>query len=91
MRWIKDQNSSNTFLLFSSFLCNYFREAFKTFDRNKDGFISMKELKKVTNMLGTMLTKEEVEEFMAEADLASLNCRFKIDIFEKISNRGKFD
>ena len=51
----------------------------------------MKELKKVTNMLGTMLSKEEVEEFMAEADLASLNCRFKIDIFEKISNHGKFD
>ena len=45
------------------------REAFKIFDRNKDGLISMKELKKVTSMLGTMLTKEEVEEFMAEADL----------------------
>ena len=44
------------------------REAFKIFDRDKDGWISMKELKKVANMLGTMLTKEEVEEFMAEAD-----------------------
>merc|ERR1711909_17202 len=44
------------------------REAFKIFDRDKDGYISMKELKKVANMLGTMLTKEEVEEFMAEAD-----------------------
>ena len=33
-----------------------------------DGYISMKELKKVANMLGTMLTKEEGEEFMAEAD-----------------------
>ena len=38
------------------------------FDRNNDGFIDMKELRKVTVMLGTMLTKEEVEEFMAEAD-----------------------
>ena len=28
----------------------------------------MKELKKVTAMLGTMLTPEEIEEFMAEAD-----------------------
>jgi hypothetical protein len=28
----------------------------------------MKELKKVATMLGTMLTKEELEEFMAEAD-----------------------
>eukprot|EP00092_Neocalanus_flemingeri_P055916 GFUD01066221.1.p1 GENE.GFUD01066221.1~~GFUD01066221.1.p1 ORF type:complete len:145 (+),score=66.17 GFUD01066221.1:79-513(+) len=44
------------------------REAFKIFDRNRDGYIDMKELKKVVAMLGTMLTKEEVEEFMAEAD-----------------------
>merc|ERR1712156_1271172 len=44
------------------------REAFKIFDRDKDGYISMKELKKVANMLGTMLTKEELDEFMAEAD-----------------------
>merc|ERR1711973_416022 len=34
----------------------------------RDGFISMKELKKVCSMLGTMLTKEELDEFMAEAD-----------------------
>ena len=45
-----------------------FREAFKIFDRDKDGFISMKELKKVCSMLGTMLTKEELDQFMAEAD-----------------------
>merc|ERR1712117_97860 len=44
------------------------REAFKIFDRDKDGFISMKELKKVCSMLGTMLTKEELDQFMAEAD-----------------------
>ena len=47
---------------------NIFREAFKIFDRNRDGFIDMKELKKVTAMLGTMLSQEEIEEFMAEAD-----------------------
>jgi hypothetical protein len=29
----------------------------------------MKELKKVMSMLGTVLTKEEIEEFMAEADV----------------------
>ena len=40
------------------------------FDQNNDGFIDMKELRKVTVMLGTMLSKEEVEEFMAEADTA---------------------
>ena len=44
------------------------REAFKIFDRNRDGYIDMKELKKVTAMLGTMLSQEEIEEFMAEAD-----------------------
>eukprot|EP00092_Neocalanus_flemingeri_P064491 GFUD01078270.1.p1 GENE.GFUD01078270.1~~GFUD01078270.1.p1 ORF type:complete len:149 (-),score=68.59 GFUD01078270.1:71-517(-) len=44
------------------------REAFKIFDRDRDGYIDMKELKSVTNMLGNMLTKEEVDEFMAEAD-----------------------
>ena len=48
------------------------REAFKIFDRDKDGFISMKELKKVCSMLGTMLTKEELDEFMAEADKVNI-------------------
>ena len=38
------------------------------FDSNHDGFIDMKELRQVTVMLGTMLSKEEVDEFMAEAD-----------------------
>ena len=47
----------------------HFREAFRMFDRNKDGFIDSRELKKVASMLGTMLTKEEVEDFMSQADL----------------------
>ena len=47
------------------------REAFRIFDQDKDGFIDMKEFKKVTTMLGAMLSKEEVEEFMAEADVVS--------------------
>ena len=50
------------------------REAFKIFDRDKDGFVDLKELKTVATMLGSMLTKEEVEEFMREADVVSLNC-----------------
>ena len=70
-------------------LFTIFREAFKLFDRNRDGFIDTRELKKVvitscwqigarlmllmqvTGMLGTMLTKEELEEFMKEADVVS--------------------
>ena len=45
------------------------KEAFQIFDRDKDGYIDLKELKTVATMLGSMLTKEEVEEFMAEADV----------------------
>ena len=47
------------------------REAFKIFDRDKDGYIDMKELKKVACMLGATLTKDEVDEFMREADVVS--------------------
>ena len=64
------QDIFTNFLPFCIFLnFHLFREAFKIFDRDKDGYISMKELKKVTSMLGTVLTKEEIEEFMAEADV----------------------
>ena len=45
-----------------------FREAFKIFDRNHDGTITLNEFKKVTDILGTILSQEEVDEFMKEAD-----------------------
>ena len=44
---------------------------FKIFDRNRDGYIDTKELKNVTRLMGTILSKEEVAEFMAEADVVS--------------------
>ena len=44
------------------------REAFKIFDSNHDGMITLKEFKKVTDILGTVLSQEEVDEFMKEAD-----------------------
>jgi len=59
------------------------REAFKLFDRNRDGFIDTRELKKVTGMLGTMLTKEELEEFMKEADVDG-NGKLDYDEFTKM-------
>ena len=46
----------------------------------------MKELKKVANMLGTMLTKEEVEEFMAEADVVNIHSNAGIFNFWEKSN-----
>merc|ERR1712105_76352 len=59
------------------------KEAFKIFDRDKDGFIDMKELKKVACMLGSMLTKEEVDEFMREADMDG-NGKLDYDEFVKM-------
>ena len=50
------------------FWMNIFREAFKIFDRNHDGTITLNEFKKVTDILGTILSQEEVDEFMKEAD-----------------------
>lgn len=55
----------------------------RIFDRNKDGFISVKELKKVTTMLGASLTKEELEEFMKEADVDG-NGKLDYDEFVKM-------
>merc|ERR1712027_286810 len=59
------------------------REAFKIFDRNRDGYIDMKELRKVACMLGAMLTKDEVDEFMREADVDG-NGKLDYDEFVKM-------
>ncbi|XP_023321690.1 neo-calmodulin [Eurytemora carolleeae] len=44
------------------------REAFRMFDRNKDGFIDLVELRKVTSIMGATLSTTEIQEFMKEAD-----------------------
>merc|ERR1712079_594090 len=44
------------------------KEAFKMFDRNKDGYIDLNELKKVTSLIGTALTSADLYKFMNEAD-----------------------
>ena len=45
------------------------KEAFKIFDKNRNGYIEAKELKSVTTHLGQMLSEEEFMEFWAEADV----------------------
>merc|ERR1719150_1416786 len=45
------------------------KEAFKIFDKNKNGYIEAKELKSVTTTLGSMLSSEEFEAFWREADV----------------------
>jgi len=59
------------------------KEAFMIFDRDKNGYIDMKELKQVATMLGNCLTKEEVDEFMREADVDG-NGKLDYDEFVKI-------
>ena len=44
------------------------KEAFKIFDKNKNGYIEAKELRSVTTTLGQRLTDEEFQEFWNEAD-----------------------
>lgn len=45
------------------------RQAFRIFDKNKDGYIEAKELRRVTTTLGQVLTTDEIDTFMREADL----------------------
>jgi len=45
------------------------KEAFKIFDRNKNGYIEKSELKSVTTTMGQKLTDEEFAEFWREADV----------------------
>ena len=52
------------------------REVFKSLNRNQDEITDLKELKKVANMLGATLTKNEVDELMRKADVVAkcFNC-----------------
>ena len=78
------------------------KEAFRIFDRDRNGYIDRKELKKVStsftwnfefcsddplakvvSMLGTMLTKEEIDDFMREADVDG-NGKLDYDEFVKM-------
>jgi len=45
------------------------REAFKIFDRDNDGYISIHEFKRVSTLLGANLRCDEIEELMQQADL----------------------
>ena len=44
------------------------REAFKVFDKNGDGYISVNELRQVVTTLGEKMTDEELIEMLSEAD-----------------------
>ena len=45
------------------------REAFKVFDKDGDGFISVEELREIMGNMGEKMTKEEVDEMIQEVDM----------------------
>ena len=74
-------------IILISYVILLFSEAFKIFDRNRDGFIDMNELKKVTSafppssfvlqvsmMLGSEVDPAEIDELMEEADVVRSEC-----------------
>jgi len=45
-------------------------EAFRVFDKDKDGFLTVNELRKIMTTMGKKMKKNEVEEMVLEADIA---------------------
>jgi len=69
-----------------------FMEAFKTFDREGQGFISMAELQHVIKCLGERLTDEEVEQVLNWTDTqADLEGNIKYEDFIKKVMAGQKD
>ena len=50
------------------------KEAFKVFDRNGNGLISVADLKAVTERIGEKLTDQELNEIILEADIDADTC-----------------
>lgn len=47
---------------------SYFQETFRAFDKNADGFISVKEIQKTMKELGEPLTSKQAKEMLQVAD-----------------------
>lgn len=56
------------------------QKAFKIFDRDGDGYITVKELRYLMTNLGERYTEEEVTEMIREVDL---DCKGKVDFHGK--------
>ena len=62
------------------------REAFRIFDKDRSGYIEAKEIMTVTTTLGQVLSKDELEAFMKEADLDG-DGRLNYEEFVKIMTK----
>ena len=63
-----------------------FRETFRIFDKNGDGFITADELKHVMENLGKKMTDEEIDEMIREADSDGDGQVTYEDFFKMMSN-----
>jgi len=71
---------------------NDFNEAFKTFDREGQGFISSAELRHVLTFLGEKLTEEEVDEILKNTEtVEDLDGNIKFADFISKVLKGPFD
>ena len=70
------------FEIITLYIHMYIRDAFRMFDRNMDGYIDMSELRKMFAMVGVgdggVFSRDEMDEFMEEADRVSpsIKCFF---------------
>ena len=55
-------------ILFNLFISVQIREAYRVFDKDRDGFISAAELRMIFSALPDKLTEEEIEEMLEAAD-----------------------
>ncbi len=63
----EDNNGPGSFM--TEEIIQDFREAFKTFDTDEDGYLTLKELGDLLIELGEPVTKEELEEMTNEIDI----------------------
>jgi Ca2+-binding EF-hand superfamily protein len=63
----------------------YFQETFRAFDRNSDGFITAKEIKKTMKELGEPLTDKQAKDMLKTAD-SNGDGKLSIDEFRILFN-----
>jgi Ca2+-binding EF-hand superfamily protein len=63
----------------------YFQETFRAFDRNSDGFITAKEIKKTMKALGEPLTDKQAKDMLKAAD-TNRDGKLSLDEFGNLFN-----